>query len=363
VRIVLAVVGVLGCGPGMKRPEPTVSFADASGDAAKIEGLLQVSVTNGGLWFDDGTCAAKFQRPGDVKPDAFPMFARCLAGLHLQRSAREDALGDVAVMSYAPGFEVEARVVNERSGPRLTWIGFVARRSAQEQPTITVDVLEALRVSGDRNGPLDPALTAKLVLDPTSKTKAEYTWLKVCIDETGAVTSASPYETTSLAATAAFKDAVSKWTFRPFTIQGQPVPVCAMVRPAYPPAAAPAVETLPLPPPPSRSRHKDPIVFAEGAVHKLMEGKRIRGEKMISPDDDTKYEIQKSRVHRISGTFRVCVDDHGTVESVLPVRSTGFASYDRSIIGGIHQWVYSPFLVDDQAVPVCTSVMFIYSQR
>jgi hypothetical protein len=34
----------------MKRPEPTVSFADASGDAAKIEGLLQVSVTNGGLW-------------------------------------------------------------------------------------------------------------------------------------------------------------------------------------------------------------------------------------------------------------------------------------------------------------------------
>jgi hypothetical protein len=355
---------VVGCGPGLaKQPVPTVTFADASGDPAKIEQLLQQSVTNGGLWFDDAACAGKFQTPGEVKPDAFPAFAKCLAGLKLQRSAREDMLGDVAVMSYAPGFEVEARVVNENTGPRLMWIGFVSRRAAEEQPTITVDALEALRVTGDRNGPLDPSLTGALVLDPTPISKAEYTWLKVCIDGAGAVTSAHPYETTSLAATAAFEDAVKKWTFKPFTIQGQPMPVCAMVRPAYPAASAPAVETLPLPPPPSRSKRKDPIVFAEGAVRSFTEGKRIRGEKRITPDDDTKREIHKAGIGRLVGKFRVCIDDAGAVESVLPFQSTGFASYDREIIGGIQQWVYSPYLADKQPVPVCTSVTFIYSQR
>ena len=354
---------MLGCGPGLKKPEPIVSFAEASGDAAKIERLLQVSVTNGGLWFDDAACAARFQTPGDVKPDAFPAFAQCLAGLKVQRSVREDSLGDVAVMNYAPGFEVEARVVNENSGPRLTWIGFVSRRSAQEQPTITVDALEALRVSGDRNGPLDPALAGALVLDPSPTSNAEYTWLKVCIDDTGVVTSAHPYETTSLAATAAFKDAVMKWTFRPFTIQGQPVPVCAMVRPAYPAGAGPAVETLPLPLSPSRSKQREPIAFVGGAAHKLMEGRRIRGSRLITPDDRTKTAIRHAGGGRLIGTFRVCVDDQGTVESVLPLHSTGFASYDRKLLGNIQQWVYSPFLVDNQPVPVCIAVTFIYQQR
>lgn len=363
VRIACAVVVVFGCGPGLKKSEPAVSFAEASGDAVKLERLLQVSVTNGGLWFDDAACAAKFQTPGDVKPDTFPAFARCLAGLHLQRSARADALGDVVVMSYAPGFEVEARVVNERSGPRLAWIGFVSRRAAQEQPTITLDALEALRVSGDRNGPLDPALARALVLDPTPTSKAEYTWLKICIDDGGAVTSAHPYETTSLAATAAFKDAASKWTFRPFTIQGQPVPVCAMVRPTFPAGAGPAIETLPLPPPPSRSKQQVPIVFAEGAARNFTVGKRIKGEIHIIPDDRIKVDLTKSGISRLSGRFRVCVDDHGAVESVLPLRSTGYASYDRAILGKILQWVYSPFLVDDRPVPVCIAVAFNYSQR
>lgn len=354
---------MLGCGPGLKKPEPAVSFAEASGDAEKIERLLQVSVTNGGLWFDDAACAAKFQTPGDVKPEGFSAFARCLAGLKLQRSARADALGDVAVMNYAPGFEVEARVVNENSGPRLAWIGFGSRRSAQEQPTITVDALEELRISGDRNGPLDPALAGGLRLDATPTSDAEYTWLKVCIDETGVVSSAHPYETTSLAATAAFKHAASKWTFRPFTIQGQPVPVCAMVRPTYPAGAGPAVETLPLPPSPSRSKQREPIAFAGGAAHTVMEGKRIRGNRLITPDDRTKTAIRHASVGRLIGSFRVCVDDQGTVESVLPLRSTGFASYDRKILGTIQEWVYSPFLVDNQPVPVCIAVTFIYSQR
>ena len=39
------------------------------------------------------------------------------------------------------------------------------------------------------------------------------------------------------------------------------------------------------------------------------------------------------------------------------------AAYDRKIIGGIYTWRYSPYLINDQPVPVCTAVTFIYSQR
>jgi hypothetical protein len=96
---------------------------------------------------------------------------------------------------------------------------------------------------------------------------------------------------------------------------------------------------------------------------KLIEGRRIAGSKAIVPDDDTKRLIQESGLTRITGSFRVCIDDTGVVESVFLLRSTGLARYDARIIGGIRQWKYSPYMVDDQPVPVCTVVTFIYSQR
>ncbi len=45
------------------------------------------------------------------------------------------------------------------------------------------------------------------------------------------------------------------------------------------------------------------------------------------------------------------------------IRSSGFARYDRRLEYFIRQWIYSPYLVDDKPVPVCTAVTFIYSQR
>lgn len=337
-------------------------LADAVAHEAKLASMLRGSVTNGGLWFEDAACAAKFQTPGEVKEDQLGAFAHCLAGLKLQRSAREDALGDVVVMTYAPGFEVEVRVVNENSGPRLTWIGFESLRPGDVFPTVTAGTLEALRVAGSPDGPVDTDLAAVLRRDPTPSSSAEYTWFKLCIDEAGNVSSAKSYETTSLAATKVFEDALAKWRFRPFTIQDQPVPVCAMVRPAYPPGAAPRVETIPLPPPASRTK-RDPVVFAEGAVRTFTEGKRIRGERAIVPDGETKVAIAESGLRKLTGTFRLCIDEAGKVESVLPLRSTGFASYDRALLGAMMQWEYSPYMGDSEPIPVCIAVTFIYTQN
>jgi outer membrane biosynthesis protein TonB len=99
-------------------------------------------------------------------------------------------------------------------------------------------------------------------------------------------------------------------------------------------------------------------VLAPGV--RLLEGKRISGNKVVVPDDTTKEAMRRGR---ITGRFRLCVGKNGKIKSVVPLQSTGFASYDRRILSAIKDWVYAPYTVDDHPVPVCTSVTFIYTQR
>lgn len=362
---IVVLVGVLGCGPGLKQPDPKLegrnALLDASGDPSAIEELFHGLVTNGGLWFDDPTCAAKFANGGDVPATELAAFAHCLAGLHLQASTREDALGDVVVLTYPPGIEIEARVVHEIGGVRLSWIGYESRRDVDALiPTITADAFESIRLTGDRNGPIDPAVATTLGVGPG--TEPAHAWLRVCIDETGAITLAHPFTTTDPKASAAFEKAAMAWTFKPFKIGNRVVPICSMVSMTYPTGGAPMVETLPLPPSRSSSKVEAVVLTGEHAT-KMTEGRRISGTKAIAPDDLAKMAIQKSRVDRITGTFRVCLDEAGNVESTLPMRSTGYASYDRKITAGIRTWKYAPYLLDNEAVPMCTAVTFIYSQR
>ena len=65
----------------------------------------------------------------------------------------------------------------------------------------------------------------------------------------------------------------------------------------------------------------------------------------------------------MTGSFRVCLDESGHVESVLPTTSTGYANYDRELMSTMQGWVYSPYTIDGVAVPVCTHVTFFYSQH
>ncbi len=65
----------------------------------------------------------------------------------------------------------------------------------------------------------------------------------------------------------------------------------------------------------------------------------------------------------MTAAFRVCFDEAGDVDSVLPITSTGFANYDLELMAAMRDWVYSPILLDGVAVPVCTGVTFIYRQR
>jgi hypothetical protein len=366
--LVVGLVAAGGCGAGLKVPDAReaarASLTDASGDPAAVAELLHDSVTVGQLIFDDATCAAAFP-PGDVRQDKCGELARCLAGLRLRPSTREDGLGDVAVMSYGPGFEVEARILQLGSRSQLTWIGFASQHAgAPSVPTLDPAAFEALRAGGQRVPVLDAA-TARAIegeLSPTDPEEVAMVWLKVCLDETGHVTLIDPYMPRSYVAMDAFIAIAQAWTFRPFVYAGKAQPACSMVRMVHPAEKAPPVETLPLPPPPSQSK-RPPLSIAQRRFNTLMEGKRIAGERKLVPDDETKRQLAQLRGRKVTGTYRLCLDEAGGVESVLPMTSTGLPAYDRDLLAGMARWRYSPYTIDGKPVPVCTQITFIYSQR
>ncbi len=339
-------------------------MTDASGDPAAVAKLLRDSVTLGQLIFDDAACAAAFPL-GEVSKDKFGDLARCLAALKLRPSTREDGLGDVAVLSYGPGFEVEARILQLGSRSQLTWIGFASQYAGSPSvPTLDTGAFEALRASGQRVPVLD-AVTARAIegeLSPTDSDDVAMVWLKICLDETGNVTLIDPYTPRSYVAMDAFIAIAQAWTFRPFEHAGKAQPACSMVRMAHPAGKAPPVETLPLPPPPSKNR-RPPLSIGQRRFITVMEGKRIAGDRFIVPDDETKSQVARLRVTKVTGSFRVCLDEAGGVESVLPTKSTGLPAYDRDLLAGMARWRYSPYTIDGKPVPVCTAITFIYSQR
>ncbi|HSN30670.1 MAG TPA: hypothetical protein VLT45_30495 [Kofleriaceae bacterium] len=111
----------------------------------------------------------------------------------------------------------------------------------------------------------------------------------------------------------------------------------------------------PPPPPPAPPQNVPPT---------MLEGSRIAGDKMITPDDVTKTEIQRSGKDRVIGSFKLCLTVGGEIQSVNMLKSTGFGAYDQKILSTIRgSWRYRPYNVNGKAVPVCTAVTFIYSQR
>ncbi len=265
--------------------------------------LLRGAVVNGGVWFEDESCANQFA-VGEIASELRGEFARCLVGLALEPSTRKDQLADVAVMTYRPGLEIEARIVYESDGPRLSWIGFASHGKGDDVPTISSAALESLRLAGSPEGPLPTEVMQALAAEPTARmiekdgkweqtaSGFHFTWLKICLDDHGAVRTVVPYETTSAAQQDAFVAAANMWRFKPFLFANQPIAVCAMVRLEYPRGAAPP-EELPLPLPARKA-----IVLAEPVGPLLLEGRRVAGEKDLVPDDD-QDEVQVGDPNRV----------------------------------------------------------------
>lgn len=346
------------CGPGLAQQDPQAiarhDLLDASGNARALQKMMRGDVVDGGLWFADPQCTAAFPVAADLHPDRFAAFARCLAELHLQPSPRRDTFPDLAVLTYPPGIEIEALVLDEPDGPHLTWIGYAGRRDlADALPTISSAALESLRTGGNPAGGLSADAIAELQRAPTAEHRSA-AWLKLCLDETGRVTSVRPRAATSFTAARVFAAAAGTWRFRPFVAAGHPIPACAMVELDYPPRKAPMHEVLPIPSP---SGNELMISSDE------LQSDRMPGNIRIQPDNPTKLAISAAGASRVIGAFELCIDAHGHITSVLPLRSTGFRAYDAKLAAAIETWTYRPYVEEGRALPVCTVVTYVYRQR
>jgi protein TonB len=90
-----------------------------------------------------------------------------------------------------------------------------------------------------------------------------------------------------------------------------------------------------------------------------LESKRIAGEKDIQPPNDVATAISRAG-KGVVGVVKMCLTAGGTVQKLSMLKSTGHAAYDSKIKSKMREWRYRPFQVNGKAIPVCTSVTFIY---
>jgi hypothetical protein len=96
----------------------------------------------------------------------------------------------------------------------------------------------------------------------------------------------------------------------------------------------------------------------------VLDANRTSGEKEILPDETTKSEIARSGLDQIYGSFKVCVTEDGSINTVSLLKTTGFPSYDVKIQSTIRKtWHYRPVIVSGKPTPVCTGVRFVYRQQ
>jgi protein TonB len=93
-----------------------------------------------------------------------------------------------------------------------------------------------------------------------------------------------------------------------------------------------------------------------------IEAQRISGEKDIQPPNDVNVAIRRAG-QRVVGVIKMCLTGGGTVSTLKVLKSTGFPGYDNKIKSKMREWKYRPFMVNGKAVPVCTSVTFIYTPQ
>ncbi len=281
---------------------------------------LAPSVSYGGLLFGDPACRAAFATPGEITGARLTSFAACLATLDLQPSDRREALDDLELYTAAPGFEIEAHVVDGQ----LAAIGYLVSGVAGE-PTITPAALEQLRITG------------------RSALPHGHAWATICLDDVGRVVRSEIRSASSPAVARAAASLVATWDFGPFRIAGRATPVCAFA------ALGRGTDTLPI-------ANGDRLEIAGSELE------RIAGERHISPSDPDKVQIMRNGWSRVEPVVELCIDADGAVDDVDLLHSSGVAGYDSKVVFEVRQWRYRPYLDRETAVPVCTTAHFVYRQ-
>jgi serine/threonine protein kinase len=142
-----------------------------------------------------------------------------------------------------------------------------------------------------------------------------------------------------------------------------PLPLPSLPSAAASPAASPSVPSPAVPPPAPAATPPAPA-STQTVASTVLDANRTSGDKEILPDETTQSEIARSGTDSINGSFKVCVAEDGSINTVSVIKSTSFPSYDLKIQNTIRKtWHYRPIIVSGKATPVCTAVRFVYRQR
>jgi hypothetical protein len=258
----LAPLAVIAALAGTARADPDddtevgqarLAAAIRARDARAIARQLHPRLDLAGVWFADPACAKRFASHTALAAGDLDAFARCLAQLRLQVTTRHTSTPGGAVLTYEPGIELELVF----DGPLVRWIGFEAQGWKDANlPTLSAQAFEALRRSGTTN--LDATAGKQLATAAASRGSVA-AWIKLCLDPTGAITTAELRDSTTPAAGAILLAAIKDWSFRGFEHKGKKLPVCALSYLIYPAAKAPSYETLPTAAPASIGDDSDEV--------------------------------------------------------------------------------------------------------
>jgi hypothetical protein len=356
---------------------PGTAIADRRADNAKVRGELIAAINKrdiatvtshitlplevSRMMFVAPACT-KFRARVQVEKADLPAFVNCLADLGIKNL---DGPDDVFVNAvYGPGFPLV--FMNAPVSEVFSW--------ALGSDMFTIEPVTFTSHIKNFNREIVPSAAMKKVIDASSIEHAT-ALLTVCVDSNGKIKTLASVRDVAFAAYAQDVEKVaSKWSIKPFAL-GTKGSACAQLRVGYPadrigwplqmqlpppPPPPPSPnDPQPPPPPPEDDDSHGPMNIAPGTL----ESQRIRGDKNIVPDDKTKVAIQDAKRDRVIGSFKLCVDVTGAVTAVTLLKSSGFPDYDRKIIREMNKWAYKPYPMNGHAVPVCSAVTFIYSQK
>jgi TonB family protein len=192
-------------------------------------------------------------------------------------------------------------------------------------------MLEGLRISGVKN--IVPDDVTKVEIQRSGKTKIIGSF-KLCIDANGAVLSVAQLKSTGFSAyDTKIKTAMQAWRYKPYTVNGKPVPVCTAVTFIY-----------------SQVDPEPATKIAPAVLERL----RIAGDTNIQPDDQTVEEMVRRKLTKLVGNYHVCISHSGAVTHARTVTSTGFPHYDDSVISTIKQWEHKPHVVNGSPTAGCS---------
>jgi cysteine-rich repeat protein len=93
----------------------------------------------------------------------------------------------------------------------------------------------------------------------------------------------------------------------------------------------------------------------------LLQAQRISGTTQVHPDEVTQQQMAHDGVTRTVASFKLCVSPAGDVAMTQPLKSSGYAAYDRDLRAAMASWRYQPFVANGQAITACSVVSFVYS--